>query len=210
MNNVALPAGVVTGLYGSSGAASQQTGILGEDTARRVRVRGIPLARQPEEDAGLQVDATDATSADRQARLLNVHRRAAAYVRRDVLHALDASGFRAGNPRFHGEAGDAGHAIAGTVRRVAAEADARPARVALAWMYARPGRLGVPLVPVPGTRHPRWLEVNVAALGMHLDAAALARLDPLARLVVGDRLRPRDRLAHRLTRQTWPVPGSKK
>ncbi len=108
MNNVALRTGVVTGLYGNSGAASQQTGILGEDTARRMRVRGIPLARQPEEDA-LRVDATD------------------------VLPALDASGFRAGNPRFQGEAGDASHAIAGTVREVA-------------------------LVPVPGIRHPRSLE----------------------------------------------------
>jgi hypothetical protein len=63
MNNVALRAGVLAGLYVSSGAASQQTGILGADTARRMRVRGIPLACQPEEDAGLQVDATDAISA---------------------------------------------------------------------------------------------------------------------------------------------------
>lgn len=60
----------------------------------------------------------------------------------------------------------------------------------VAWVYAWAGRLWVPLVPVPGTRHPRWLEVNVAALGMHLDAGALARLDPLAGLVVGDRYGP--------------------
>ena len=191
MNNVALRAGVVTGLHGSSGAASQQTGILGEDTARRMRVRGIPLARRPEEDAGLQMHATDAISADRQARLLNVDRRDAADVRRDVFHALDASGFRGGNPGFQGEAGDASHAIADTVRQVAAEAGARPAQVALAWVYARAGRLGVPLVPVPGTRHPRWLEVNVAALGMHLDAGALARLDPLAGLESATATAPR-------------------
>ena len=153
MNNVALRAGVVTGLYVSSGAASQQTAILGEDIARRMRVRGIdfhvgvaniiPLARQPEEDARLQVDAADAISADRQARLLNVDRRDGADVRRDVLHALDASGFRAGNPRFQGEAGDASHAIAGTLRQVAAEAGARPAWLALAWVYAWAGQLGV-------------------------------------------------------------------
>lgn len=75
MNNVAaLRADGVTGLHGSSGAASQQTGILGEDTARRMRVPGIPLALQPE-DAGLQLDATDAISADRQAGLLNVEDR---------------------------------------------------------------------------------------------------------------------------------------
>lgn len=33
-------------------------------------------------------------------------------------------------------------------------------------MYAWAGWLGVPLVRVPGTRYPRWLVVNVAALGM--------------------------------------------
>jgi hypothetical protein len=94
MNNVAaLRADGVTGLYGSSGAADQQTGILGEDTARRMRVPGIPLARQPEEDAGLQVDATESISADRQARLLNLDRRDATDVRRDVLHAFNASGW---------------------------------------------------------------------------------------------------------------------
>ncbi len=56
MNKVALDADVVTVLCGSSCAASQETEILGED-------------------AGLQVDATDAISVDRQARLLNVDRR---------------------------------------------------------------------------------------------------------------------------------------
>jgi hypothetical protein len=186
MNNVAaLRADGVTGLYGSSGAADQQTGILGEDTARRMRVPGIPVARQPEEDAGLQVDATESISADRQARLLNLDLRDAANVRRDVLHAFNASGFRAGNPRFQGEAGHASNAIAGTVRQAAAGAGARRAQVALAGC-TQAGRLrGAAPRACPRTRHPRWLEVSVAVLGMHLDADALARLDPPAGLVVG-------------------------
>lgn len=137
----------------------------------------------------MHVDATDAISADRQARAPERRCARRADLRR-MSCALDASDFRAGNPRFHGEAGDASHAIAGAVRQVAAKVGARPAQVALAWAYARPGRLGVPLVPVPGTRHPRWLELSLAALGMHLDAGAFARLDPLAGLVVGDRYGP--------------------
>ena len=112
----------------------------------------------------------------------------------DVLHALDTGGFRAGNPRFQGEASVASRAIAGTARQVGAEAEARPAQVALPWGVRPAGRLGVHLAPVPGTRHPRWLEVNVAPLGMH------PRCRPL---------RYRERRAHRLIRQTWPVPGSR-
>jgi hypothetical protein len=37
MKNLALRADVATELYGNSGTASQQTGILGQDTARRMR-----------------------------------------------------------------------------------------------------------------------------------------------------------------------------
>jgi aryl-alcohol dehydrogenase-like predicted oxidoreductase len=101
--------------------------------------------------------------------------------------ALDPRDFRARNPRFQGEAGDANEAIAEAVRRVARDAGAEPAQVALAWVYAQAGRLGVPIVPIPGTKRPRWLEQNVAALGVRLGADALARLDPLADRVVGDR-----------------------
>jgi len=45
----------------------------------------------------------------------------------------------------------------------------------------------VPVVAIPGTKRPKWLEQNVAAMDVHLDDAALARLDPLGDLVVGDR-----------------------
>ena len=129
--------------------AAGETVRNGEDAAQRMRLRSIPLARQPEEDAGLQVDATDAISADRQARLLNVVRRDDADLRRDVSRALDASDCRVGNSRLRGEAGDDNQAIAGTVRHVAAEAGAQPAQVALAWVYAQAGRLGVPSCPSP-------------------------------------------------------------
>jgi aryl-alcohol dehydrogenase-like predicted oxidoreductase len=101
--------------------------------------------------------------------------------------ALRPDDFRARNPRFQGAAGDANQAIADTVRLVAAEVGAEPAQVALAWVYAQAERLGVPIVPIPGTKRPQWLEQNVAALGVRLDADALARLDPLGDRVVGDR-----------------------
>ena len=55
-----------------------------------------------------------------------------------------------------------------------------PAQVALAWVYAQQDRLGVPVVPIPGTKRIKWLEQNVAALDVTLTADELAILDPLA------------------------------
>jgi len=48
-------------------------------------------------------------------------------------------------------------------------------------------RLGIPVVPIPGTKRVRWLEQNVAALDLTLDTDALAELDPLGDQVVGAR-----------------------
>ncbi|HEY1915391.1 MAG TPA: aldo/keto reductase [Streptosporangiaceae bacterium] len=103
------------------------------------------------------------------------------------LAALPANDFRAHNPRFQGEAGDANQVIADTVREVAAGLGVQPAQVAIAWVDAQAARLGVPVVAIPGTKRPKWLEQNVAAMDVHLDDAALARLDPLGDLVVGER-----------------------
>jgi aryl-alcohol dehydrogenase-like predicted oxidoreductase len=62
-----------------------------------------------------------------------------------------------------------------------------PAQVALAWVYAQGGRLGVPVVPIPGTKRVKWLEQNVAALDITLTPGELAVLDPLADKVAGAR-----------------------
>jgi len=59
--------------------------------------------------------------------------------------------------------------------------------VALAWVLGQGERLGVPVVPIPGTKRVRWLEQNVAALDVTLTGADLAELDPLAGQVVGAR-----------------------
>ncbi len=101
--------------------------------------------------------------------------------------SLGAKDFRGRNPRFTGEAGDANEAIADTVRQVATRLGVAPAQVALAWVSAQGERLGIPVVPIPGTKRVRWLEENVAALDVELDAAALAELDPLGERVAGAR-----------------------
>ena len=100
---------------------------------------------------------------------------------------LTAGDFRTANPRFAGEAARANQAIADAVRAVADRIGATPAQVALAWVYAQTDRLGVRLVPIPGTKRVKWLEQNVAAVDLTLDEAALTELEPLAAAVVGER-----------------------
>jgi aryl-alcohol dehydrogenase-like predicted oxidoreductase len=100
---------------------------------------------------------------------------------------LDARDFRGHNPRFAGDAGAANQAIADVVRRVAEAKGVAPAQVALAWVDGQAGRLGVPVVPIPGTKRVKWLEQNVAALDVTLTPDELAVLDPLGDQVVGAR-----------------------
>ena len=54
-----------------------------------------------------------------------------------------------------------------------------PAQVALAWVHGQGERLGIPVVPIPGTKRVKWLEQNVAALDITLAAGELAVLEPL-------------------------------
>ena len=100
---------------------------------------------------------------------------------------LDARDFRSHNPRFTGDAATANQAIADAVRAVAERKGAAPAQVALAWVLGQGERLGVPVVPIPGTKRVKWLEQNVAALDVTLTGGDLAELDPLADKVVGAR-----------------------
>ncbi|MGI8761100.1 MAG: aldo/keto reductase [Jatrophihabitantaceae bacterium] len=101
--------------------------------------------------------------------------------------SLGGKDFRGHNPRFAGEAGAANQTIADAVAAVARRHELAPAQVALAWVHGQSARLGVPLVPIPGTKRVKWLEQNVAALDVELTDADLAELDPLAERVVGAR-----------------------
>ena len=100
---------------------------------------------------------------------------------------LDARDFRSRNPRFTGDAGTANQAIADAVRAVADRKGVAAAQVALAWVLGQGARLGVPVVPIPGTKRVKWLEQNVAALDVTLTGDDLAELDPLAGKVMGAR-----------------------
>jgi aryl-alcohol dehydrogenase-like predicted oxidoreductase len=81
--------------------------------------------------------------------------------------------YRRGDPRFQGSNFDANVRAASVVRELASERGATPAQVALAWLLAKGGDL----VPIPGTKRRSYLEEDVAAADLKLDAADMARLD---------------------------------
>jgi aryl-alcohol dehydrogenase-like predicted oxidoreductase len=83
--------------------------------------------------------------------------------------------FRATNPRFTADAIAANRRIVDGVKGVASRLGVTPAQVALAWCLAQ----GDHVVPIPGTKRRRYIEENVAAASLELDADALAELDAL-------------------------------
>jgi aryl-alcohol dehydrogenase-like predicted oxidoreductase len=86
---------------------------------------------------------------------------------------LPQDDFRRGLPRFQRDAMRANLAIVGRVRQVADRAGATPAQVALAWVLAQ----GRQVIPIPGTKTPRYLTENAAAADIELTAADLTELD---------------------------------
>lgn len=84
-----------------------------------------------------------------------------------------ADDYRRGDPRYQGANYDANVAAAATVRDIAAARGAKPGQVALAWLLHK----GDDVVPIPGTKRRSYLEENVAAATLALDAAEMAALD---------------------------------
>jgi len=81
--------------------------------------------------------------------------------------------WRRHHPRFEGENFKRNLHLAETVRQIAEEIACAPAQLALAWVLAQ----GQDIVPIPGTKHPRYVEENIGALNVHLTDGQLRRLD---------------------------------
>lgn len=78
-------------------------------------------------------------------------------------------------PRFQEENLQANLDIAAKARAVADRIGATPAQVALAWLLAQ----GPHVVPIPGTKTPKYLADNAAAADVRLSEADLAELDAI-------------------------------
>ncbi|GAA1143369.1 aryl-alcohol dehydrogenase-like predicted oxidoreductase [Kitasatospora gansuensis] len=94
---------------------------------------------------------------------------------------IPADDWRSTLPRFQADALAANQALVDTVRRIADQYGATPAQVALAWVVAQ----GQYVVPIPGTKTPKYLVDNAGAADLTLTAADLAELDALPAPVGG-------------------------
>jgi aryl-alcohol dehydrogenase-like predicted oxidoreductase len=84
--------------------------------------------------------------------------------------------FRRSSPRFQGENFEKNLQLVRHIERLAAEKGCTPSQLALAWVLAQ----GEDMVPIPGTKHRRYLEDHVGALGVTLTRADLERIDEIA------------------------------
>jgi aryl-alcohol dehydrogenase-like predicted oxidoreductase len=95
--------------------------------------------------------------------------------------------FRKTLPRFSEGALDANFAVVDVVKAVAAQQEATPAQVALAWLRYRANALGVASSPIPGTRRAARVEENVGSLSVTLTLEQLDTLDAAGAAVSGQR-----------------------
>jgi aryl-alcohol dehydrogenase-like predicted oxidoreductase len=83
--------------------------------------------------------------------------------------------FRKNHPRFQGENFEKNLALVREVEKMAEEKGCTTAQLALAWVLAQ----GEDIVPIPGTKHVRYLDENIGALEVKLTEADLKRLDEI-------------------------------
>lgn len=94
----------------------------------------------------------------------------------DAATTFDKSDFRSILPRFTPEALAANQALIALLQNFAAQKNATPAQIALAWLLAQKPWI----VPIPGTTKPHRLEENLGATALRLGADELEQLTSAA------------------------------
>jgi aryl-alcohol dehydrogenase-like predicted oxidoreductase len=86
---------------------------------------------------------------------------------------LEPGDYRRTSPRFQGENFGRNLRLVDEIRAIAALHHCTPPQLALAWLLEQ----GDDIVPIPGTKHRRYLEENVGALAVQLTDEDRARID---------------------------------
>lgn len=94
----------------------------------------------------------------------------------DASTTFEGGDFRNTLPRFTPEARAANYALVELLGRIAAQRDATPAQIALAWLLAKKPWI----VPIPGTRKLARLEENLGAAALELSPRDVADLEQAA------------------------------
>jgi aryl-alcohol dehydrogenase-like predicted oxidoreductase len=92
------------------------------------------------------------------------------------LDDLEPADYRRKSPRFAGENFQKNLDLVKRIEELAREKGVTPSQLALAWVLHR----GEDIVPIPGTKHVKYLEENVKALDVKLSADDLQRIDEVA------------------------------
>ena len=103
----------------------------------------------------------------------------------DENTTFDSTDIRARNPRFTPEAIRANRVVVDLLERIAAQKEATPAQIALAWLLAQKPWI----VPIPGSRKLERLEENIGAAAVELTSDDLSEIEKaMSQIkVVGDR-----------------------
>jgi aryl-alcohol dehydrogenase-like predicted oxidoreductase len=103
----------------------------------------------------------------------------------DEHSTFDQTDIRSRNPRFKPEAIKANRVVVELLEGIAAEKNATPAQIALAWLLAQKPWIA----PIPGSRRLERLDENNGAVNIRMTADDLRRIDEaMAQIkVVGDR-----------------------
>src|SRR6185503_4700714 len=98
---------------------------------------------------------------------------------------LTPGDWRANSPRFQGENFQRNLDLVRRIEELAARKGCTPSQLALAWVLAQ----GDDLAPIPGTKHRKYLEEDVAAMRVSLSSDDLAAIEAIAPpgIAAGDR-----------------------
>lgn len=93
-----------------------------------------------------------------------------------IFEDLLEDDYRRNSPRFQGENFQKNLDLVGRVEEIAQRKRCTPAQLALAWLMAQ----GDDIVPIPGTKHRRYLEENLGSLEVDLTPADLEEIEEVA------------------------------
>jgi aryl-alcohol dehydrogenase-like predicted oxidoreductase len=92
------------------------------------------------------------------------------------IEDLEPNDWRRHNPRFQGENFAKNLLLVDKINELAGRKKVKASQLALAWVLAQ----GKDLVPIPGTRHVKYLEENTAAADIRLSPEELREIDAIA------------------------------
>lgn len=89
---------------------------------------------------------------------------------------FDQDDYRRHSPRFQGENFDKNLQLVQKIEELAAQKGCTTAQLALAWVLAQ----GEDIFPIPGTKHIKYLDENIAALDISLSKQELEEIEAIA------------------------------